>query len=238
MRKPTTAVALALSGYAYALNEAPMITAAAQLFPRDTDPGFVGFISQNGEFSNPRSCEYSETVSTSGSYFQCCPTASGSACNFYTTCSDNTLYAPGSVSVDCYQNTGLQCNTGIVLQTAGQEGGGASYLACWQTSLGSSAFTFVQTTGASGGGGGGSGAASTGSGSGSGSSAAATMSATSSSGSGGSSSSGSAAQSTGATGSSSASASQSANAAAEVVAEGMGAKVVGAAVALVGGWML
>jgi hypothetical protein len=48
MKKPTTAVALALSGYTYALNEAPMITAAAQLSPRDTDPGFVGFISENG----------------------------------------------------------------------------------------------------------------------------------------------------------------------------------------------
>lgn len=46
--KTTAAIALALSRYAFALNEAPMITAAARLAPRDTDPLLVGYISENG----------------------------------------------------------------------------------------------------------------------------------------------------------------------------------------------
>lgn len=85
-------------------------------------------------------------MSTSAGYFQCCPT-SGSSCAFYTACQDNTLQAAGGVTVDCYVNSGLTCNTGIVLASAGAESG-ASYLACWQTSLGSAEFTIVQTTGA------------------------------------------------------------------------------------------
>lgn len=49
-------------------------------------------------------------------------------------------------SVPCDVNAALTCNTGIVKTTAGANGG-ASYLACWQTSLGSNPFTFVQNIG-------------------------------------------------------------------------------------------
>jgi hypothetical protein len=97
---------------------------------------------------NPRSCDYPQTLSTSGSFAQCCP-ESGS-CPFYTACSSNTLLAAGSASaVPCDVDPGLTCNTAVLATTAGASGG-ASYLACWQKSLGEGAFTFVQDIGSAG----------------------------------------------------------------------------------------
>lgn len=49
-------------------------------------------------------------------------------------------------TVACYVNSALTCNTGIVETTPGASGG-PSYLACWQKTLGSSPFTFVQNIG-------------------------------------------------------------------------------------------
>ncbi|KAJ9626664.1 hypothetical protein H2204_010053 [Knufia peltigerae] len=134
---------LLLSGCSLAFAD-PVITAAAALVPRDTDPSFVGYIAEGGSYGNARSCDYPQTVSTSGAYVQCCPTTGN--CPFYTSCSANTLFAAGGDTVPCDVSTQLTCNTGIVLPTPGAAGG-PSYLACWQTSLGSSPFTFVQDIG-------------------------------------------------------------------------------------------
>ncbi|PNS16717.1 hypothetical protein CAC42_4681 [Sphaceloma murrayae] len=131
-----------LLAYAYALAD-PMVTAAAQLAPRADDPALVGYISASGGFKDARSCDFPQTVSTSGNYVQCCPTTG--ACPFYTSCSSNTLLA-ASATVPCDVDPALTCNTGIVAPSTGAAGG-ASYLACWQTSLGSNPFTFVRNIG-------------------------------------------------------------------------------------------
>jgi hypothetical protein len=91
-----------------------------------------------------RTCDYPQVVSTSGSFAQCCPLSG--ACPFYTACSSNTLLAASGSAVPCDVDPGLTCNTAILAATAGADGG-ASYLACWQSTLGSSAFTFVQDIG-------------------------------------------------------------------------------------------
>jgi hypothetical protein len=91
-----------------------------------------------------RTCDYPQVVSTSGSFAQCCPLSG--ACPFYTACSSNTLLAASGSAVPCDVNPGLTCNTAVLAATAGADGG-ASYLACWQSTLGSSAFTFVQDIG-------------------------------------------------------------------------------------------
>jgi hypothetical protein len=160
----TTIVLSALVTSAIAVAE-PAVTAAPRLHPRQSvDPALVGYMSASGgckssaesinhvSFAdtlpddNGRTCDYPQTMSTSGSFAQCCPTSG--ACPFYTACSSNTLLAAGaSVSgVPCDVNPGLTCNTAVLATTAGVSGG-ASYLACWQATLGSSAFTFVQDIG-------------------------------------------------------------------------------------------
>lgn len=83
-------------------------------------------------------------MSTSGSFAQCCPTTG--TCPFFTACSSNTLLAASASPVPCDVDPGLTCNTAVLASTAGA-GGGASYLACWQSSLGSGPFTFVQDIG-------------------------------------------------------------------------------------------
>ena len=141
----------------------PAVTAAAVLEPRQIfyDPALVGYPSASGgcksfagntEISfadaspdeNGRTCDYPQVVSTSGSFAQCCPLSG--ACPFYTACSSNTLLGTSGRAVACDANPGLTCNTAILATTAGADGG-ASYLACWQSTLGSSAFTFVQDIG-------------------------------------------------------------------------------------------
>lgn len=82
-----------------------------------------------------------QTVSTSGSYVQCCP-ATGE-CPFYTTCSSNTLLA-ANATVPCDVDATLACNTGLIFATR-DAADPASYLACWQTSLGSDALTIIQS---------------------------------------------------------------------------------------------
>jgi hypothetical protein len=91
-----------------------------------------------------RTCDYPQVVSTSGSFAQCCPLSG--ACPFYTACSSNTLLAASGSAVPCDVDPGLTCNTAVLAATADADGG-ASYLACWQSTLGSSAFTFVQDIG-------------------------------------------------------------------------------------------
>lgn len=83
-------------------------------------------------------------MSTSGSYAQCCPITG--ACPFFTACSSNTLLAASASPVPCDVDPGLTCNTAVLATTAGANVG-ASYLACWQSSLGSGPFTFVQDIG-------------------------------------------------------------------------------------------
>jgi len=141
----------------------PAVTAAAMLEPRQIfyDPALVGYpsassgcksfaVSTRVSFADAsideigRTCDYPQVVSTSGSFAQCCPLSG--ACQFYITCSSNTLLGTSGRAVACDANPGLTCNTAILATTAGADGG-ASYLACWQSTLGSSAFTFVQDIG-------------------------------------------------------------------------------------------
>jgi hypothetical protein len=94
-----------------------------------------------------RTCDYTAVFSSSGAYAQCCNTAgSDTACNFFTACSANTLVGP-SGSVACDYTSASQCNTAIVVASSGAKSG-VSFLGCWQTDLGSSAFTIVHDTGA------------------------------------------------------------------------------------------
>ncbi|KAM0711918.1 hypothetical protein Q7P35_001288 [Cladosporium inversicolor] len=124
----------------------PAVTAAAMLDPRQLaiNPALVGYISVSDGYDNSRACDFPQVVSTSGSFAQCCPLSG--ACPFYTACSSNTLLAASGSAVPCDVNPGLTCNTAVLATTAGSDGG-ASYLACWQSTLGSSAFTFVQDIG-------------------------------------------------------------------------------------------
>ncbi|KAF2156355.1 hypothetical protein K461DRAFT_291280 [Myriangium duriaei CBS 260.36] len=136
------AVLLAFAPQGLALAD-PQITPAPQLRERQVDPAFVGYVDSNGNFNNPRTCDYPQTASTSGSYFQCCPTTG--ACPFYTACSSNTLIG-GPTPVPCDVDPGLTCNTGVV-KASTNAAGGAAYLACWQTALGTGAFTLIQDIG-------------------------------------------------------------------------------------------
>lgn len=159
------ATIIALSTFAIGALAAaePAVTEAAMLYQRQSfpDPAFVGYISASsgcrlfarhhrGSFAdtsvddNSRACDFPQVVSTSGSFAQCCPLSG--ACPFYTACSSNTLLAASGSAVPCDVNPGLTCNTAVLATTAGADGG-ASYLACWQSTLGSSAFTFVQDIG-------------------------------------------------------------------------------------------
>ncbi|KAL1591165.1 hypothetical protein WHR41_00169 [Cladosporium halotolerans] len=119
--------------------EQPAITPAPRLHRRQDDPALVGYVEQ--AFYESRRCDYPQTVSTSGSYVQCCP-ATGE-CPFYTTCSSNTLLA-ANATVPCDVDATLACNTGLVFATR-DAADPASYLACWQTSLGSDALTIIQS---------------------------------------------------------------------------------------------
>ncbi|KAM0719937.1 hypothetical protein Q7P37_004072 [Cladosporium fusiforme] len=132
-------VVLSFAASAFAIDpELPVITAAARLYRRQEDPAFVGLVGD--QFDEPRSCDFPQTVSTSGSFVQCCPTSG--ACPFYTTCSSNTLVA-SNATVPCDVDPALTCNTGWVL-TADNDLNTGSYLACWQTSLGTSPFTILR----------------------------------------------------------------------------------------------
>ncbi|KAF2106174.1 hypothetical protein BDV96DRAFT_591314 [Lophiotrema nucula] len=132
---------IALAKFAIAAPD-PAITARAQLVKRQDDPAMLGWVSTSGasEFSNRQTCDFPATLSTSGSYAQCC--APSSACNFWTTCSNNAVVA-ASTSVFC--DNGL-CNTGVIVPTTGAKEG-TSYLGCWATSLGQDPFTMVQDIG-------------------------------------------------------------------------------------------
>ncbi|KAF2676092.1 hypothetical protein K458DRAFT_397335 [Lentithecium fluviatile CBS 122367] len=119
------------------------ITARAKLHVRqDVDPSVLGWVSSSGasEFSDFRSCDFPATLSRSGSYAQCCGTSS--ACNFFTSCSVNTVFAE-SATVSC---DNAICNTGVIVSTTGAKSR-ASFLGCWASSLGTDAFTLVQDVG-------------------------------------------------------------------------------------------
>ncbi|ORY18418.1 hypothetical protein BCR34DRAFT_554176 [Clohesyomyces aquaticus] len=123
----------------------PLITPRAELQVgrrRDTDPALVGWVSTSGAsaFSDLQSCDFPATLSTSGSFAQCC--APSSACNFWTTCNAGAVVG-ASTSVFC--DSGY-CNTGVIVPSLGASKG-ASYLACWPTSLGQGAFTLVRDIG-------------------------------------------------------------------------------------------
>nr|OQO19353.1 hypothetical protein B0A51_12815 [Rachicladosporium sp. CCFEE 5018] len=121
------------------------ITAAARLLPRQNDPAFVGYISGPSGYES-RNCDYPETLATSDLYVQCCkPNA---PCNFYENCAGNTLYGGISgASVPCDVSPELTCNTAVLVPaTLAQYLPQAySYLACWQTTLGTGPFTIVQS---------------------------------------------------------------------------------------------
>nr|OQO28628.1 hypothetical protein B0A51_03345 [Rachicladosporium sp. CCFEE 5018] len=121
------------------------ITAAAQLLPRQNDPAFVGYISGPSGYES-RNCDYPETLATSDLYVQCCkPNA---PCNFYENCAGNTLYGGISgASVPCDVSPELTCNTAVLVPTtlAQYLPQAYSYLACWQTTLGTGPFTIVQS---------------------------------------------------------------------------------------------
>ncbi|KAF2746756.1 hypothetical protein M011DRAFT_526833 [Sporormia fimetaria CBS 119925] len=123
----------------------PVITPLAHLHPRQNtpDPSILGFISTSGQsdFSDLRSCDYPATLSTSGTYAQCC--TPNEPCIFWSICSDNTLKAE-STSVFCDQG---YCNTAVMVATPGAEMGEAVYMGCWATSLGQDAFTIVRDLG-------------------------------------------------------------------------------------------
>lgn len=79
-------------------------------------------------------------MSTSGSFIQCCPKTG--SCPFYTSCSSNILVA-SNTTVPCDADSALACNTGLVV-TADNDLNTGSYLACWQTSLGTTPFSILQ----------------------------------------------------------------------------------------------
>ncbi|OQO00484.1 hypothetical protein B0A48_13833 [Cryoendolithus antarcticus] len=128
------------------LSVAAQITAAPQLLPRQTDPAFVGYISGPSGYSDSRKCDYPETLSTNDENVQCCKP--GAPCDFYYQCQDNTLYGASGTSVPCDVSPELTCNTAIVVPAtlaAYLDISGYSYLACWQTTLGTNPFTIVQS---------------------------------------------------------------------------------------------
>lgn len=142
-RLSVIACIMSISSLAWAA-EPPAITAAA-LLPRQGASDLVGYIS--GAADSSRTCDYPQTLQTSGDYIRCCPTTG--SCPFFTACSANTLLG-GGTSVACDATSTLSCNTGLVQATAGSQAGDAkSYLACWQTSLGTGAFVLAQTPGRS-----------------------------------------------------------------------------------------
>ncbi|KAH8725567.1 hypothetical protein GQ44DRAFT_771890 [Phaeosphaeriaceae sp. PMI808] len=117
----------------------PQITPRAELTPRqNNDPAFLGYISA-ATFSDARSCDFPFTLSRSGSLAQCC---SSTACNFWSSCSAGTLFAP-STSLFCDQGF---CNTAVLVPSVGANSG-QNYLGCWATSLGQNAFTIVRDIG-------------------------------------------------------------------------------------------
>ncbi|KAH7359831.1 hypothetical protein BKA66DRAFT_573939 [Pyrenochaeta sp. MPI-SDFR-AT-0127] len=119
----------------------PLITPRAELSPRqNSDPAVLGWVdATNGQFSDLRSCDFPATLSTSGALAQCC---SGSSCTFWQSCSAGTLFAQ-STSLRCDQGF---CNTAVIVPTVGATSG-QSYLGCWATSLGESAFTVIKDIG-------------------------------------------------------------------------------------------
>ncbi|KAH7117693.1 hypothetical protein B0J11DRAFT_89781 [Dendryphion nanum] len=145
MRTSTAIPVFALLSIA-AGNPDPVITpapVAAPLIPRQiSDPAFVGWVSTSGQqvFSQRRYCTYPETLTVSGSFAQCCgPTA---ACHFYTTCTNGNLVA-AATSVFCDNG---YCNAGVIVPSMGASGGN-SFLGCWGTEIGRSAFSLVQNIG-------------------------------------------------------------------------------------------
>ncbi|KAK6437982.1 hypothetical protein LTR95_005826 [Oleoguttula sp. CCFEE 5521] len=100
----------------------------------------------NSTDSDSRKCDYPETLSTDDENVQCCKP--GAPCDFYYQCQGNTLYGASGTSVLCDVSPELTCNTAIVVPAtlAAYLGlTGYSYLACWQTTLGTNPFTIVQS---------------------------------------------------------------------------------------------
>ncbi|CAO2653508.1 Nn.00g029190.m01.CDS01 [Neocucurbitaria sp. VM-36] len=140
--KPTFSIVVIVAAAAAAAPD-PLITPRAELASRQdsSDPALLGWVdAPNGQFSDQRSCDFPATLSSSGALAQCC---ASSSCTFWQSCSAGTLFSGQSTSLFCDQGF---CNTAVIVPTVGASSG-VSYLGCWATSLGGSAFTIVRDIG-------------------------------------------------------------------------------------------